>query len=201
MSRRTRLTFFCVCSLQTAQRGETVRLWHLWSGVRSVQHVDLSQATTHRRETVPVWSVRHVVLRVFFSHRSRTETHRWDCFLTFIHPWDWTSDSHSRTVVWFPSELFGQIETFSSQNLSAFGSKQLFCHTPECICVCGCVCISGETPYKCSQSQCDASFVTSSELKKHMRRLHPGEISWSHVRHFSEEFGLEHNIELKRYSQ
>lgn len=33
----------------------------------------------------------------------------------------------------------------------------------------------GETPYKCTQPQCNSSFVTSSELKKHMRRLHPGE--------------------------
>ncbi|XP_077591619.1 uncharacterized protein LOC144209278 [Stigmatopora nigra] len=32
---------------------------------------------------------------------------------------------------------------------------------------------TGETPYKCSQPQCESSFVTSSELKKHMRRLHP----------------------------
>ncbi|XP_069562954.1 myoneurin [Brachyistius frenatus] len=32
---------------------------------------------------------------------------------------------------------------------------------------------TGETPYKCSQGKCDAKFVTSSELKKHMRRLHP----------------------------
>nr|XP_020441007.1 LOW QUALITY PROTEIN: myoneurin-like [Monopterus albus] len=32
---------------------------------------------------------------------------------------------------------------------------------------------TGETPYKCKQPNCDASFVTSSELKKHMRRLHP----------------------------
>ncbi|CAG5986468.1 unnamed protein product [Menidia menidia] len=32
---------------------------------------------------------------------------------------------------------------------------------------------TGETPYKCSQPNCDAKFVTSSELKKHMRRLHP----------------------------
>uniref|UniRef100_H3CG39 Myoneurin n=1 Tax=Tetraodon nigroviridis TaxID=99883 RepID=H3CG39_TETNG len=32
---------------------------------------------------------------------------------------------------------------------------------------------TGETPYKCSQPQCSSSFVTSSELKKHMRRLHP----------------------------
>uniref|UniRef100_A0A1A8QYU0 Myoneurin n=1 Tax=Nothobranchius pienaari TaxID=704102 RepID=A0A1A8QYU0_9TELE len=32
---------------------------------------------------------------------------------------------------------------------------------------------TGETPYRCSQSKCDAKFVTSSELKKHMRRLHP----------------------------
>ncbi|XP_024137887.1 myoneurin isoform X2 [Oryzias melastigma] len=32
---------------------------------------------------------------------------------------------------------------------------------------------TGETPYKCSQPKCDAKFVTSSELKKHMRRLHP----------------------------
>uniref|UniRef100_A0A3P8S3H1 Myoneurin n=1 Tax=Amphiprion percula TaxID=161767 RepID=A0A3P8S3H1_AMPPE len=38
-----------------------------------------------------------------------------------------------------------------------------------------CVFVSGETPYKCSQPSCDAKFVTSSELKKHMRRLHPGE--------------------------
>uniref|UniRef100_A0A3Q2WQU1 Transcription factor IIIA n=1 Tax=Haplochromis burtoni TaxID=8153 RepID=A0A3Q2WQU1_HAPBU len=37
------------------------------------------------------------------------------------------------------------------------------------------LCVSGETPYKCSQPKCDAKFVTSSELKKHMRRLHPGE--------------------------
>lgn len=35
----------------------------------------------------------------------------------------------------------------------------------------------GETPYKCTQPQCNSSFVTSSELKKHMRRLHPGERS------------------------
>lgn len=35
--------------------------------------------------------------------------------------------------------------------------------------------LPGETPYKCSQPQCNSSFVTSSELKKHMRRLHPGE--------------------------
>uniref|UniRef100_A0A3P8S168 Myoneurin n=1 Tax=Amphiprion percula TaxID=161767 RepID=A0A3P8S168_AMPPE len=32
-----------------------------------------------------------------------------------------------------------------------------------------CVFVSGETPYKCSQPSCDAKFVTSSELKKHMR--------------------------------
>lgn len=37
------------------------------------------------------------------------------------------------------------------------------------------LCVPGETPYKCSQPQCNSSFVTSSELKKHMRRLHPGE--------------------------
>ncbi|XP_029943141.1 myoneurin [Salarias fasciatus] len=34
---------------------------------------------------------------------------------------------------------------------------------------------TGETPYKCPQEKCDAKFVTSSELKKHMRRLHPAE--------------------------
>ncbi|XP_033842005.1 myoneurin [Periophthalmus magnuspinnatus] len=32
---------------------------------------------------------------------------------------------------------------------------------------------TGETPYKCAQPQCESKFVTSSELKKHMRRLHP----------------------------
>ncbi|XP_061613736.1 myoneurin isoform X2 [Phyllopteryx taeniolatus] len=32
---------------------------------------------------------------------------------------------------------------------------------------------TGETPYKCTQPQCESRFVTSSELKKHMRRLHP----------------------------
>lgn len=32
---------------------------------------------------------------------------------------------------------------------------------------------TGETPYKCSHPQCESSFVTSSELKKHIRRLHP----------------------------
>ncbi|MEQ2194799.1 hypothetical protein XENOCAPTIV_003197, partial [Xenoophorus captivus] len=30
-----------------------------------------------------------------------------------------------------------------------------------------------ETPYKCTQTNCDAKFATSSELKKHLRRLHP----------------------------
>lgn len=63
-------------------------------------------------------------------------------------------------------------------------------HTGERVCVCVFfiprvfnmtvfsvnVCsVPGETPYKCSQLQCNSSFVTSSELKKHMRRLHPGE--------------------------
>ncbi|MEQ2243990.1 hypothetical protein ILYODFUR_012554 [Ilyodon furcidens] len=32
---------------------------------------------------------------------------------------------------------------------------------------------TGETPYKCTQTNCDAKFATSSELKKHLRRLHP----------------------------
>lgn len=34
---------------------------------------------------------------------------------------------------------------------------------------------TGETPYKCPQEKCGSKFVTSSELKKHMRRLHPAE--------------------------
>uniref|UniRef100_A0A3Q3WS66 C2H2-type domain-containing protein n=1 Tax=Mola mola TaxID=94237 RepID=A0A3Q3WS66_MOLML len=51
-------------------------------------------------------------------------------------------------------------------------------------------CVPGETPYKCSQPQCSSSFVTSSELKKHMRRLHPGEFSWSSIgRETERKFG------------